>query len=46
MKIKFNKHENNNVVYMQKKINSMMLQNKKITLKSVQTNPKNKSKQT
>jgi len=43
MRIKFNKHENNNVVYMQNKINSRILNDKKRSLKSVRSNRKNKS---
>jgi hypothetical protein len=43
MKINFDDYENNNVVYMKKKINSRMLNDKKRSLKSVRSNPKNKS---
>ena len=43
MRIKFNKNENNNVVYMQNKINSRILNDKKRSLKTVRSNPKNKS---
>jgi hypothetical protein len=44
MKITFDKYnKNNNVVYMENKINSRILNDKKRSLKSVQTNPKNKS---
>jgi hypothetical protein len=43
MMITFDDYKNNNVVYMEKKINSRMLSDKKRSLKSVRSNSKNKS---
>lgn len=43
MIITFKNYKNNNVVYMQNKINSRILNDKKRSLKSVRSNPKNKS---